>query len=68
MSALVCVCVCVCVCPYKKNLSSVVKKKKNKKKKTRPVLIMLFWIDFTEVWEHNFNKDYTHDSNAIIPI
>ena len=38
-----------------------------KKKKTKPVLIM-FWTDFTEVWGHNFNKNYTHDSNAIILI
>lgn len=28
----------------------------------------MFWIDFTEVWGHNFNKNYTHDSNAIILI
>ena len=28
----------------------------------------MFWIDFTEVWEHNFNKNYTHDSSAIILI
>ena len=28
----------------------------------------MFWTDFTEVWGHNFNKNYTHDSNAIILI
>ena len=59
---------CVCVCPYKKNLSSVVKKKTKTKPNKKKTVLIMFWIDFTEVWGHNFNKNYTHDSNAIILI
>lgn len=62
MRALVCVCVSVSL-----QEKLILCSKWKKKTKTKPVLIM-FWTDFTEVWGHNFNKNYTHDSNAIILI
>lgn len=54
------VCMCVCVALQSKLILC-------SKKKPQTVLIM-FWIDFTEIWEHNLNKNYTHDSNTIILI
>lgn len=36
--------------PNNQSLPSVVKEKAS----------IMFWIDFTEIWEHNLNKSYTH--------